>query len=74
MKLVTYIHNKTSQLGIIHEGKIWNLKDLDASFPDKMRKFLFAGEQVMEKAKKWDAQIKLGKVDKPFTLEADVVL
>ncbi|MFA9214223.1 MAG: fumarylacetoacetate hydrolase family protein, partial [Candidatus Methylacidiphilales bacterium] len=46
----------------------------DASFPDKMRKFLFAGEQVMEKAKKWDAQIKLGKVDKPFTLEADVVL
>lgn len=74
MKLVTYIHNKTSQLGIIHEGKIWNLKDLDASFPDKMRKFLFAGEQAMEKAKNWDVQIKLGKVDKQFTLEADVVL
>jgi len=74
MKLVTYIHNKTSLLGIIHEGKIWNLKDLDASFPDKMRKFLFAGEQAMEKAKKWDAQIKLGKVEKPFTLETEVVL
>ncbi len=74
MKLVTYIHNKSSLLGIIHEGKIWNLKDLDASFPDKMRKFLFAGESVMEKAKKWDAQIKLGKVDKPFVLENAVVL
>lgn len=74
MKLVTYIHNKSSLLGIIHEGKIWNLKDLDASFPDKMRKFLFAGETVMEKAKKWDAQIKLGKVDKPFVLENAVVL
>jgi fumarylacetoacetate (FAA) hydrolase len=74
MKLVTYIHNKSSLLGIIHEGKIWNLKDLDASFPDKMRKFLFAGESVMEKAKKWDAQIKLGKVDKPFVLENAVIL
>jgi fumarylacetoacetate (FAA) hydrolase len=74
MKLVTYIHNKSSLLGIIHEGKIWNLKDLDASFPDKMRKFLFAGESVMEKAKSWDAQIKLGKVDKPFVLENAVML
>lgn len=74
MKLVTYIHNKSSLLGIIHEGKIWNLKDLDASFPDKMRKFLFSGESVMEKAKNWDAQIKLGKVDKPFVLENAVIL
>jgi fumarylacetoacetate (FAA) hydrolase len=74
MKLVTYIHNKSSLLGIIHEGKIWNLKDLDSSFPDKMRKFLFAGESVIEKAKNWDAQIKLGKVDKPFVLENAVVL
>lgn len=74
MKLVTYIHNKSSLLGIIYEGKIWNLKDLDASFPDKMRKFLFSGESVMEKAKNWDAQIKLGKVDKPFVLENAVVL
>jgi fumarylacetoacetate (FAA) hydrolase len=74
MKLVTFVHNKTSQLGIIHDGKIWALKDLDASFPDKMRKFLFAGETVMEKAKKWDEQIKLGKVAKPFVLETDVML
>ena len=74
MKLVTYTHQKNTQLGIIHQGKIWALKDLDASFPDKMRKFLFAGETVMEKAKKWDAQIKLGKVEKPFVLEADVQL
>ena len=74
MKLVTYTHQKNTQLGIIHQGKIWALKDLDASFPDKMRKFLFAGETVMEKAKKWDAQIKLGKVEKPSVLEADVKL
>jgi hypothetical protein len=47
-------------------AKIYCLKELDASFPDKMRKFLFAGESMMEKAKKWDEQIKLGKVNKPF--------
>jgi fumarylacetoacetate (FAA) hydrolase len=74
MKLVSYTHNKTSQLGIIHDGKIWSLKELDAAFPDKMRKFLFAGEAMMEKAKKWDEQIKAGNVTKPFVLEADVVL
>jgi fumarylacetoacetate (FAA) hydrolase len=74
MKLVTYTHSKSSQLGIIHEGKIWSLKELDASFPDKMRKFLFAGEAMMEKAKKWDEQIKAGNVTKPFVLEKDVVL
>jgi fumarylacetoacetate (FAA) hydrolase len=74
MKLVTYQHNKNSQLGIIHDGKIWPLKELDAAFPDKMRKFLFAGEAMMEKAKKWDEQIKAGNVTKPFVLEKDVVL
>lgn len=74
MKLVTYTHQKTSQLGIIHEGKIWSLKDLDAGFPDKMRKFLFAGEAMMNKAKKWDEQIKAGKVNKPFVLESEVQL
>ena len=74
MKLVTYTHNKISQLGIIHEGKIWSLKDLDQSFPDKMRKFLFAGDTMMEKAKKWDEQIKLGKVNKPFVNENEVIL
>lgn len=74
MKLVTYTHNKSSQLGIIHDGKIWSLKELDATFPDKMRKFLFAGEAMMEKTKKWDEQIKAGNVTKPFVLEKDVVL
>ncbi|AMS26208.1 fumarylacetoacetate hydrolase [Bacteroidetes bacterium UKL13-3] len=74
MKLVTYTHSKSSQLGIIHDGKIWPLKELDAAFPDKMRKFLFAGEAMMEKAKKWDEQIKAGNVTKPFVLEKDVVL
>ncbi len=74
MKLVTYTHNKNTQLGIIHEGKIWSLKELDSSFPDKMRKFLFAGEAMMEKAKKWDAQIKAKKVTKPFVNEKEVKL
>ena len=74
MKLVTFTHNKISQLGIIHEGKIWALKELDSSFPDKMRKFLFAGETMMEKAKKWDEQIKVGKVTKPFVNEKEVTL
>lgn len=74
MKLVTYTKNNTTNLGIIHEGKIWSLKDLDSTFPDKMRKFLFAGEAMMNKAKKWDEQIKAGKVTKPFVLEKDVTL
>ncbi len=74
MKLVTYIHNKTSQLGIIYDGKIWSLKDLDSSFPDKMRKFLFAGDAMMQKAIKWGEQIKAGKVTKPFLNEKEVIL
>ena len=67
MKLVTFVHKKTSQLGIIHDGKIWALKDLDASFPDKMRKFLFAGETVMEKAKKW-SNIMYSNIDNIFNI------
>ena len=74
MKLVSYTHNKTSQLGIIHDGKIWSLKSLDNSFPDKMRKFLFAGEAMMTKAKKWNEKIVAGKVTTPFLLEQDVML
>ncbi|MEI6507232.1 MAG: fumarylacetoacetate hydrolase family protein [Bacteroidota bacterium] len=74
MKLVSYTHNKTSQLGIIHDGKIWSLKSLDNSFPDKMRKFLFAGEAMMTKAKKWNEKIVAGKVTTPFLLEQDVTL
>lgn len=74
MKLVTYTHSKITQLGIIHDGKIWALKDLDSTFPDKMRKFLFAGEAMMNKAKKWDEQIKAGKVTKAFVLESEVQL
>jgi fumarylacetoacetate (FAA) hydrolase len=74
MKLVTYTHSKITQLGIIHDGKIWALKDLDSTFPDKMRKFLFAGEAMMNKAKKWDEQIKAGKVTKAYVLESEVQL
>ncbi len=74
MKLVTYTYQNNTQLGLIHEGKIWPLKTLDTDLPDHMREFLVAGEAVMDKAKKWNDQIKAGKVSKPYVNETDVIL
>ena len=57
MKLVTYTHNNSTQLGILKNGKIWAMQSLDASLPKNMRAFLEGGEAYMEAAKKLDANL-----------------
>jgi fumarylacetoacetate (FAA) hydrolase len=60
MKLVTYKHNDSTQLGILIEENIYNLHQLDAQLPDNMRAFLFGGDAMMNKAKELDAKLKSG--------------
>ncbi len=74
MKLVTYTHNNSTQLGILKNGKIWAMQSLDASLPNNMRAFLEGGEAYMEAAKKLDANLPSeGAVDETAVkLEAPV--
>ncbi len=74
MKLVTYTYQNKTRLGIYHEGQIADLQLLDASLPDNMREFLFAGEAAMNKAKQLDADIKAKKVSPAFISEKEVTL
>lgn len=74
MKLVTYHASTTPQLGILHEGQIWNLHALDASLPDNLKDLLWAGETAMQKAREWDRQIKAGIVKETPLAEKDVRL
>ncbi len=74
MKLVSYKSNQLTQLGILIEGKIWALKELDGDMPDNMRDFLFGGEILMQKAKNLEAQLKSGKILGSPVLESEVKL
>ncbi len=51
MKLVSYIVNNTTDLGIYHKGNIWSLQGLNPSLPNNMRDFLNGGASFMEAAK-----------------------
>ncbi|MFN5919739.1 MAG: fumarylacetoacetate hydrolase family protein [Bacteroidota bacterium] len=74
MKLVTFNHSKESQLGILIDDRVYAMKTVDASLPSKMRKFLFAGEAAMDKAKEWNEKLKAGKHEVPFLKLSEVVL
>ncbi|HLP32066.1 MAG TPA: fumarylacetoacetate hydrolase family protein, partial [Bacteroidia bacterium] len=60
MKLVTYQQGEKAQLGILINDAIYNLHELDATLPDNMKDFLWAGEETMNKAKAIDADLKSG--------------
>ncbi|MBP6303637.1 MAG: fumarylacetoacetate hydrolase family protein [Bacteroidia bacterium] len=60
MKLVTYQQGEKAQLGILINDAIYNLHELDATLPDNMKDFLWAGEEAMNKAKSIDADLKSG--------------
>lgn len=60
MKLVTYQQGEKAQLGILINDAIYNLHELDATLPDNMKDFLWAGEEAMNKAKAIDADLKSG--------------
>jgi fumarylacetoacetate (FAA) hydrolase len=74
MKLVTYTQNNKSQLGILLDDRIYSVHTADASLPDNMREFLFAGEAAMDKAKSLNEKLKTDGSALPFVQLADVKL
>ncbi len=74
MKLVTYTTNNATDLGILIDEQIYSLHQLDASLPNNMRAFLFAGDEAMNKAKALDADLKNGKLTATAIRLADVTL
>ena len=58
MKLVSYIHQNKTQLGIYQNGSIWALNQLNFSLPDNMKDFLNGGEATMKAAMELDAALK----------------
>lgn len=74
MKLVTYTKNNSTDLGILIEENIYSLHQLDASLPNNMRAFLFGGDELMNKAKALDADLKNGKLTATAIKLSDVVL
>ncbi|WP_432713908.1 fumarylacetoacetate hydrolase family protein [Pedobacter sp.] len=63
MKLVSYKTEDSVHLGVFVNGHIYNLNSCDKLLPDDMNAFLQGGEELMERAKKIDAQIKSGEME-----------
>lgn len=61
MKLVSYKTEECEHLGIFIKGHIYNLNTCDKLIPDNMNEFLSGGEELMERAKKVNEEIKSGK-------------
>jgi fumarylacetoacetate (FAA) hydrolase len=74
MKLVTYLHQNKTRLGIYYNGMIADMQTADSSLPNNMRDFLFAGESAMQKALQIDADIKSGKLMPNLISETDAEL
>ncbi|MDP3468611.1 MAG: fumarylacetoacetate hydrolase family protein [Daejeonella sp.] len=61
MKLITYKTEDREHLGLFINGHIYNLNSCDKLIPDNMNEFLSGGEELMERAKKVNEEIKSGK-------------
>ncbi|SMO64371.1 fumarylacetoacetate hydrolase family protein [Solitalea koreensis] len=62
MKLVTYKTEDREHLGIFVNGHIYNLNDCNHAIPDNMIAFLEGGDDVMDRARQIEADIKSGKL------------
>ncbi|MCZ4244518.1 fumarylacetoacetate hydrolase family protein [Pedobacter punctiformis] len=62
MKLVSYKTEDREHLGIFINGHIYNLNSCDKLLPNNMNEFLQGGVELMDRAKKADAQIKDGSL------------
>jgi fumarylacetoacetate (FAA) hydrolase len=60
MKLVSYKTEDNEHLGVCINGHIYNLHACDSLIPDTMNAFLQGGEELMDRAKKVDLEIKSG--------------
>jgi len=61
MKLITYKTEDREHLGLFINGHIYNLNSCDKLIPDNMNEFLGGGEELMDRAKKVNEEIKSGK-------------
>lgn len=59
MKLVSYKTEEQEHLGIYLDGHIYNLNSCDKLIPDNMNAFLQGGEELMDRAKQIDRNIKV---------------
>lgn len=62
MKLVSYKTENKIRLGIYVDGNIYNLHSCNHSIPDNIIEFLNGGEDLMDRAKGIDVDIKSGKM------------
>lgn len=63
MKLVSYKTDDQEHLGVFIDGHIYNLNSCDKLIPDNMGRFLEGGEELMDRAKKVDREIKSGALE-----------
>jgi hypothetical protein len=66
MKLVSYTLKKKDRLGIIYDGKVYDLNEcalgLGFEIPGRMRNFLRGGDEMMNQAKQVNSAIAEGKI------------
>ncbi len=66
MKLVSYTKKKKDRLGLFVDGKIYNLQECAAGMgmelPNRMRRFLRGGHELMNLARQIEQEIKDGKI------------
>ena len=60
MKLVSYLEDNFYRLGLLLDGQVYGLHELDAHIPLDMRTFLNEGEEAMQRARHIEAQLKAG--------------
>jgi fumarylacetoacetate (FAA) hydrolase len=63
MKLVSYKTEDREHLGIYANKHIYNLNSCDKLIPDSMNEFLWGGVELMDRAKKINADILSGKLE-----------
>jgi len=71
MKLVSYLVDEQDQLGIYYDGNIYDMHELDWQLPNNMELFLYAWDDAIELALKYDKRIKEGSVKhvKPISID-----
>jgi len=63
MKLVSYKTEDREHLGIYANHHIYNLNSCDKLIPDNMNEFLWGGVELMDRAKKINAEILSGRLE-----------
>ncbi|MDB5285542.1 MAG: fumarylacetoacetate hydrolase [Mucilaginibacter sp.] len=63
MKLVSYKTEDQEHLGLFINGHIYNLNSCDKLIPDNMNEFLWGGDELMDRAKKVDEDIRRGRME-----------